>query len=112
MHRAAKATASPIPPAPDSWKSLLTEKELTAYSKFESGERPALAPMAKKKKRALAHTLACPFCAEEDTIDVDISGGMQQRYVEDCAVCCRPRTVHVAPSDEPGVPRVWLERAD
>lgn len=42
---------------------------------------------------------------------VDPGGGDRQEYVEDCAVCCRPRVVHVEPGSEPGEPTVWLERA-
>ncbi len=34
-------------------------------------------------------TLACPYCGESFATSVDLSGG-SQRYVEDCAVCCRP----------------------
>ncbi|MEO1467092.1 MAG: CPXCG motif-containing cysteine-rich protein, partial [Cyanobacteria bacterium J06633_1] len=26
---------------------------------------------------------------------VDISGGMQQSYTEDCQVCCRPNVLYV-----------------
>lgn len=31
----------------------------------------------------------CPYCGERLTLTVDASAGAQ-RYVEDCAVCCRP----------------------
>ncbi|MHB8474236.1 MAG: CPXCG motif-containing cysteine-rich protein [Gammaproteobacteria bacterium] len=31
----------------------------------------------------------CPYCGEQFETIVDISGG-DQRYIEDCAVCCRP----------------------
>ncbi|GAB4527601.1 MAG: CPXCG motif-containing cysteine-rich protein [Pleurocapsa sp.] len=37
----------------------------------------------------------CAFCGESNTTFVDLSGGMQQRYVEDCQVCCRPNTLYV-----------------
>ena len=33
--------------------------------------------------------VACPYCGETFTIVVDRSAG-SQRYIEDCAVCCRP----------------------
>jgi Cysteine-rich CPXCG len=33
---------------------------------------------------------------------VDLGGGEDQSYVEDCSVCCHPRVVHVQPGDEPG----------
>jgi hypothetical protein len=31
----------------------------------------------------------CPYCGESYETVVDLSAG-SQRYVEDCAVCCRP----------------------
>jgi|HubBroStandDraft_1064217.scaffolds.fasta_scaffold172098_2 hypothetical protein len=56
--------------------------------------------------------LRCPFCGELDEIDVDAGGGDAQVYTEDCAVCCRPRIVHVEPGNAPGEVRVWLERGE
>lgn len=32
----------------------------------------------------------CPYCREGSFLGVDPSGGMRQRLVEDCPVCCRP----------------------
>ena len=37
----------------------------------------------------------CAFCGEANEIDVDLSAGRRQRYVEDCQVCCRPNLVSV-----------------
>ena len=37
----------------------------------------------------------CAFCGEPNTTFVDISGGMQQSYVEDCQVCCRPNILYI-----------------
>lgn len=56
----------------------------------------------------------CPFCGEAEEVYVDLGGGTRQEYVEDCAVCCRPRVVHVEPAADgsPGDVDVWLERAD
>lgn len=34
-------------------------------------------------------TIQCPYCGESYETIVDLSAG-SQRYVEDCAVCCRP----------------------
>jgi transposase-like protein len=34
-------------------------------------------------------TIACPYCGESYETTVDLSAG-SQRYIEDCAVCCRP----------------------
>ncbi|MCJ8169998.1 CPXCG motif-containing cysteine-rich protein [Atopomonas sediminilitoris] len=33
--------------------------------------------------------LSCPYCGEQIELLVDASGG-DQRYIEDCSVCCRP----------------------
>lgn len=33
--------------------------------------------------------IQCPYCGETFETSVDLSGG-SQRYVEDCAICCRP----------------------
>ena len=33
--------------------------------------------------------IQCPYCGESYETVVDISAG-SQRYIEDCAVCCRP----------------------
>jgi hypothetical protein len=32
----------------------------------------------------------CPYCAEQNYLGVDPSGGSRQRLVEDCPVCCNP----------------------
>ncbi len=66
--------------------------------------------MKRSQQRSCA--TRCPFCGEEEEIYVDPGGGDYQTYTEDCAVCCRPRVVHVEPGDEPGEPRVWLEREE
>ncbi|AXK73686.1 CPXCG motif-containing cysteine-rich protein [Lysobacter sp. TY2-98] len=36
----------------------------------------------------------CPYCGEVISLVVDGSAG-DQRYIEDCSVCCRPITVIV-----------------
>ena len=66
----------------------------------------------KAKRRRRSNRVECPFCGEEEDLFVDAGGGAHQTYTEDCAVCCRPRVVHVEPGDEPGEVRVWLERGD
>lgn len=35
------------------------------------------------------HGLRCPYCGEPIEAVVDLSAG-DQRYIEDCSVCCRP----------------------
>ncbi|MEM8931359.1 MAG: CPXCG motif-containing cysteine-rich protein [Acidobacteriota bacterium] len=37
----------------------------------------------------------CAFCGELNEIDVDLSAGRRQSYVEDCQVCCRPNVLAV-----------------
>lgn len=36
----------------------------------------------------------CPYCGEPIELLIDDSAG-EQRYIEDCQVCCRPITVAV-----------------
>ena len=33
--------------------------------------------------------VSCPYCGESFETSVDLSAG-NQRYIEDCYVCCRP----------------------
>lgn len=37
----------------------------------------------------------CAFCGQSNLTFVDISAGMEQSYVEDCQVCCRPNLLHI-----------------
>ncbi|MGC4089311.1 MAG: CPXCG motif-containing cysteine-rich protein [Polyangiaceae bacterium] len=77
-----------------------------------AARRRRLEAMKKKRKRQRT-ALQCPFCGEAEDVFVDLGGGTSQEYVEDCAVCCRPRVVHVEPAfGEEGAVQVWLERAD
>jgi len=48
--------------------------------------------------------IQCPYCGESIEILVDDSAG-DQRYVEDCQVCCRPISITVS-IDEDGALRV------
>lgn len=50
----------------------------------------------------------CDACGEEIVIPLDLSEGGEQRYVEDCPVCCRASVIHVA-INENGEPVVWAE---
>ena len=45
-----------------------------------------------------AITLDCPYCGESFSSTADVSAG-SQRYVEDCAVCCRPIEVALRVDD-------------
>lgn len=48
----------------------------------------------------------CPYCGEPITLLIDCSIA-EQRYIEDCEVCCRPMNVSVAITAE-GLPQVSL----
>lgn len=37
----------------------------------------------------------CAYCGEPNLTFVDISGGGQQSYIEDCQVCCHPNILYV-----------------
>jgi hypothetical protein len=37
----------------------------------------------------------CAGCGEWNEITADSSAGRQQRYVEDCQVCCKPNVLHL-----------------
>jgi hypothetical protein len=73
----------------------------------------ATTAMKKRKKKRRRPTdegaYVCPTCGERIVIPLDPSGGAEQRYVEDCPVCCNPNVVQVEffPDGEP--PRVWAE---
>lgn len=41
-----------------------------------------------------ACNIQCPYCGERIDILVDASAG-DQRYIEDCQVCCRPISIDV-----------------
>ena len=43
----------------------------------------------------MSQTVSCPYCGEENEIEVDPSNGRSQAYEEDCQVCCRPWQVKV-----------------
>jgi hypothetical protein len=50
----------------------------------------------------------CGACGEEIVIPVDVSAGANQRYVEDCPVCCAPNVILVE-IEEDGTVRAWSE---
>ena len=58
---------------------------------------------------------SCPYCGEPVSLLIDESGGRVQRYVEDCAVCCRPLDVGVIlaeDADDEARWRVEVRRGD
>lgn len=42
----------------------------------------------------IEHSIGCPYCGEAISVLVDDSLS-QQRYIEDCQVCCRPIVLDV-----------------
>lgn len=65
----------------------------------------------KKKRRRSADegSYTCPSCGETIVIPLDQTGGDEQRYVEDCPVCCNPNVIQVEFFDDGDMPRVWAE---
>jgi hypothetical protein len=51
----------------------------------------------------------CPTCGERIVIPLDRSGGDEQRYVEDCPVCCNPNVIRVEFFDDGEPARVSAE---
>jgi hypothetical protein len=49
----------------------------------------------------------CPTCGEQIVVPLDASGGTDQRYVEDCPVCCNPNVIHVELFGDGEPPRIW-----
>ncbi len=49
-----------------------------------------------------AITLNCPYCGESFSTTADLSAG-SQRYIEDCAVCCRPIEVTLRVDEDGGL---------
>ena len=41
------------------------------------------------------HNLDCPYCGEQIQLVVDYSM-IEQEYIEDCQVCCRPINVFIS----------------
>jgi hypothetical protein len=44
----------------------------------------------------------CAVCGEEIETVVDESQGIEQTYIEDCQVCCRPNVLRVTIDPERG----------
>ena len=53
-------------------------------------------------------TYICDACGEVIVVPVDVAAGVDQEYVEDCPVCCRPNIVHVHVEVDGGV-RIWAQ---
>jgi len=53
-------------------------------------------------------TYICDACGEEIVIPLDVSAGGEQKYIEDCPVCCRTNVIRVEIGED-GEARVWAE---
>ncbi len=53
---------------------------------------------------------SCPYCGEMVEVDVEPLGVPEERFVQDCDVCCRPCEVRVV-REEDDV-QVFLARED
>lgn len=66
------------------------------------GLEPIFEPGQEAGSQALERfiDIACPYCAEQISVRVDLSAG-PQNYVEDCQVCCQPIALSVPlPEDD------------
>lgn len=63
----------------------------------------------RRSRAADEGSYVCPTCGESIVIPLDRSGGDEQRYVEDCPVCCNPNVIQVEYFGEGEPPRVWAE---
>jgi len=55
--------------------------------------------------------VTCPYCGEAFVLVVDGSAG-NQRYFEDCEVCCRPILFHIVIGGDGSVESVISRRED
>ena len=37
----------------------------------------------------------CPFCGEENCVTLNYSDGLEQQFVIDCEVCCKPIRINL-----------------
>ena len=53
----------------------------------------------------------CAGCGQWNETSIDESAGMQQSYVEDCQVCCKPNLLRVSydPESQEFFITAWLE---
>lgn len=72
--------------------------KLTDRSRFTSRTRAIIAMNPLE-----TYDLDCPWCGEPLEILIDLSAG-DQRYVEDCHVCCAPMVVQVDMNFDPQLP--------
>jgi hypothetical protein len=56
-------------------------------------------------------TFVCAYCLQVNEIVVDASGGLNQEYIEDCQVCCRPNKLVISVDEEMREASVDVEQA-
>ncbi len=66
-------------------------------------------PKKKRRRPRDEGAYVCPSCGEQIVIPIDLTGGKDQAYVEDCPVCCNPNLVHVEFFEPDESPRVWAD---
>ncbi len=54
-------------------------------------------------------TFVCMYCLQVNTIMVDSTAGLEQEYVEDCQVCCKPNKIVVVIDEELQSAEVYTE---
>lgn len=47
----------------------------------------------------IEHFFTCPYCWQEISFILDLSAGANQRYIEDCEVCCAPVMISFSVED-------------
>lgn len=51
----------------------------------------------------------CAYCGSENIIEVDISGGLEQQYYEECQACSRSNRIHLTFDDKKYIVKVKAE---
>ncbi len=51
------------------------------------------------------------YCLQVNTIVVDSTAGLEQEYVEDCQVCCKPNKLVIVIDEELQSAEVYTEMA-
>ncbi|MFN0158822.1 MAG: CPXCG motif-containing cysteine-rich protein [Bacteroidota bacterium] len=54
-------------------------------------------------------SFTCVYCFSVNETMVDTTGGMQQVYVEDCQVCCRPNQLTITVGEDLGTAEIVAE---
>jgi transcription elongation factor Elf1 len=38
---------------------------------------------------------SCPYCGQDLSVRLDVSGGSRQSFIQDCEVCCSPIQIEI-----------------